>query len=243
MTIAVTINNHYPVIQARLQQLANPEVAKISQRFFKTGPGQYAEGDIFIGINVPALRALSQEFRGTNLETVGQMLRSSNHEERLLALYLLIDFYQHGTVEAKNSAYQLYLDHTRFINNWDLVDSSAAQIVGHYLFDKARGILDDLARSDWLWERRIAIVASFYFIRQNQFDDTLRLAECLLQDRHDLIHKAVGWMLREIAKRDSSQTEAFLRKHYQQLPRTTLRYAIERMPSALRQQYLQGNFL
>jgi 3-methyladenine DNA glycosylase AlkD len=237
------MNINYKTIEAKLQQLANPEIAKISQRFFKTGAGHYGEGDLFIGIKVPVLRGLIKEFRGANLEILSELLRSPRHEERLLALYLLIDFYQRGDAQAKTTVYQIYLAHTRFINNWDLVDTSAPQIVGHYLFDKPRHILDDLAHSTSLWERRIAILATFYFIRQNQFDDTLRLAECLLKDQHDLIHKAIGWMLREVGKRDQAQTEAFLRKHYHQLPRTTLRYAIERMPSTLRQQYLLGEFL
>lgn len=230
-------------IQLKLHDLANPEIAHHCQRYFKTAAGQYGAGDIFLGIKVPVLRGLVKPFRGANLETMTSLLHSTEHEQRLLALFLLIDFYQRSDTATQTIVYQLYLAQTRYINNWDLVDTSAPHIVGHYLFDKPRQILDELAHSNVLWERRIAILATFYFIRQNQFADTLRLAECLLNDPHDLIHKAVGWMLREVAKRDQAQTETFLRQHYQQLPRTTLRYAIERMPAVLRQQYLRGEIL
>lgn len=226
-------------IQTHLRSIANPVMAQVSQKFFKTGAGQYGEGDIFLGIKVPALRALAKTFRGATTGTIAALLQSEFHEERLFALLLLIDFYQRGGMADKQSAYNLYLAHTAWINNWDLVDVSAPHIVGGFLADKPRQTLYELVGSASLWERRIAIIATFHFIRRNEFTDTLQLSELLLADKHDLIHKAVGWMLREVGKRDISAEEIFLQKHYRSMPRTMLRYAIERFPETQRKHYLQ----
>lgn len=168
------------------------------------------------------------------------LLKSPVHEERLLALFILMHLYKGGQTALKEKIYRLYLENTAYINNWDLVDASAEHIVGHYLLGKDKSPLYLLAVSEDLWERRIAIVATFCYIKQNQFEETLKIAEMLLQDRHDLIHKAVGWMLREVGKRDRAVEEAFLRSHYKTMPRTMLRYAIEKFPEFLRQAYLKG---
>ncbi len=227
-------------ISKELRALASPEAAAILQRFFKTGAGQYGAGDVFLGIKVPPLRALAKQHRDADINTIGVLLDSSYHEERLFALLLLMQFYQCGSGEQQVAAYDLYLHNTHRINNWDLVDISAPHIVGHYLQGRTRKILYKLARSTILWERRIAVVATLHFIRLNDFDDTLHIAEILLQDGHDLIHKATGWMLREVGKRDIAVEEAFLKLHYRNMPRTMLRYAIERFPDKKRKQYLFG---
>ncbi len=227
-------------IQNQLRAIADPATARISQGFFKTAPGQYGEGDIFLGIKVPILRGLVKIFRNTPLEVIAKLLKSKFHEERLFALLLLIDFYQHGDDSSKEGAYDLYLTHTLFINNWDLVDVSAPNIVGDFLSTRSRQPLYQLVASDSLWERRIAIISTFCFIRRNEFTDTLLISKQLLSDSHDLIHKAVGWMLREVGKRDQATEEEFLRAHYHSMPRTMLRYAIERFPETRRKQYLAG---
>ncbi len=225
-------------IQTHLRNIADPAIAKISQGFFKTGPGQYGEGDIFLGIKVPTLRALIKSYRGTSLKTIQALLKSKFHEERVFALFLLIDFYQRADLDAQQHAYELYLANTAHINNWDLVDVSAPHIVGAQLADKSRDILYQLVKSSSLWERRIAIIATFHFIRDNDFTDTLLLAELLLDDPHDLMHKAVGWMLRELGKRNQASLEEFLQRHCLNMPRTMLRYAIEKFPETKRLSYL-----
>ncbi len=227
-------------IKSRLRSLADAEKAKVLQGFFKTGPGQYGEGDIFLGITVPKLRKFSKECYATSPEEALKLLKSPVHEERLLALLLLVELYADGDDSVKKKIHTLYCNNTRYINNWDLVDLSAPQIVGRYLADKSRKTLYDFARSDDLWKKRIAIVSTFYFIRQNDFGDTLKISGMLIDDRHDLIHKAVGWMLREVGKRSLATEEAFLKRYYREMPRTMLRYAIERFPEAKRQKYLQG---
>ena len=227
-------------IQTQLRALASPETAANLQRFFKTGAGQYGEGDVFLGIKVPHLRALAKQHRDTDLKTIATLLTSRYHEERLFALLLLMQRYQRGTDDEQKSAFDLYLSNTHRINNWDLVDISAPHIVGCHLQDRSRKILYQLARSPLLWERRIAIIATFAFIRLNDFDDTLHIAEILLQDEHDLMHKAVGSMLREVGKRDLALEEDFLKAHYRNMPRTMLRYAIERFPETKRKNYLLG---
>lgn len=229
----------HPEIQARLRSLANPETARTLQGFFKTGPGQYGEGDIFLGIKVPMIRAIAREFPDTGLDTAITLLHSRFHEERLLALLFLMRHFSAGGAKERQNAYQAYLANTRWINNWDLVDISAPHVVGAYLANQERATLYRLVRSDSLWERRIAIVATLHFIRHNDFDDTLKLAKQLLHDREDLIHKASGWMLREVGKRDRGRLEAFLDRHGRYMPRTMLRYAIERFPEDLRQAYLR----
>jgi 3-methyladenine DNA glycosylase AlkD len=227
-------------VRQRLAALADPEDAVFLQRFFKTGPGEYGEGDRFHGIRVPVLRRLAREYRHLPLPEVVELLRSAVHEERLLALLLLVHAYERGDAARHEEIYRLYLDHTRFINNWDLVDASAEHIVGAHLEERDRTVLERLARSDLLWERRIAVLATFRYLKRGDFASTLHIAGMLLGDGHDLIHKAVGWMLREVGKRDQATAEAFLRRHYRVMPRTMLRYAIERFPEELRQQYLQG---
>lgn len=226
-------------IQTHLRSLADPAIAKVQQGFFKTAPGQYGAGDKFLGIKVPTMRALLKTYRGTSPNIIEALLQSEFHEERFFALLLLMDFYQRGNMEDKQQAYELYLAITARINNWDLVDVSAPHIVGHYLADKPRQKLYELVQSDSLWERRIAIISTLHFIRKNDCDDTLKIAEQLLPDTHDLIHKAVGWMLREVGKRNLTAEEKFLQQHYRNMPRTMLRYAIERFPEAHRQAYLR----
>jgi len=207
-------------------------------RFFKTAPGEYGGGDRFLGIRVPNLRRVAREFRSLSLKDVEELLASKWHEERLLALVILVNQYARASDAEREAIYRLYLASTQHINNWDLVDVSAAQIVGAYLLDRDRRVLYRLAKSRSVWERRIAIIATAWFIRADQFDDTFAIVERLLGDKHDLIHKAAGWMLREIGKRDREAEERFLRKYAPRMPRTMLRYAIERFPKALRQRYL-----
>jgi 3-methyladenine DNA glycosylase AlkD len=227
-------------ISKELRALASPEIAYNQQRYFKTGPGQYGEGDTFLGIKVPPLRALATRHRDAGLDTVSRLLDSRYHEERLLALLLLMQFYQRSDDENRTAAYELYLSKTHRINNWDLVDVSAPHIVGRHLQERPRKILHQLASSVSLWEKRISIISTLHFIRRNDFGDTLRIAETLLHDEHDLMHKAVGWMLREVGKRDLTAEEEFLKRHYRDMPRTMLRYAIERFPEPKRKNYLYG---
>jgi 3-methyladenine DNA glycosylase AlkD len=227
-------------IRNKLQKFANREKAKILQGFFKTGPREYGEGDVFLGITVPVLRKLTKEYDGVPVNDALQLLQSSVHEERLLALLLLIRAYSKGDDVLKKNIYNLYLKNARYINNWDLVDLSAPNIVGAYLLDRSRKPLYTLAKSRDLWKRRIAILSTFAFIRQNEFSDTLRISGMLIADDHDLIHKTVGWMLREVGNRDRSVEEKFLQRHYKAMPRTMLRYAIEKFPEEKRQNYLNG---
>jgi 3-methyladenine DNA glycosylase AlkD len=230
-------------VESELRALANPSQAEHAQRFFKTGKGQYGEGDRFLGIRVPALRALARRCRSLPVEHTLLLLRSEWHEQRLLALLLLVEHYRHGTEGERQAIYRAYLAHTRYINNWDLVDSSAEHLVGPQLNpEKPRGLfgLDALARSDSVWERRIAMLATFHWIKQGEYRPALLVATRLMDDPHDLIHKAVGWMLREVGKRDLAVEEGFLREHHREMPRTMLRYAIERLPETRRQQYLRG---
>ncbi len=228
------------VIKNKLRTLANKEKAKVLRGFFKTGPGQYGEGDIFLGITVPVLRKLAKEYDGASLDTADELLNSGIHEERLLALLMLVRAFSNGDDALKNRIYNRYLKNTRSINNWDLVDLSAPNIVGAFLVDKNRMPLYRLATSHDLWKRRIAILSTFTFIKQNDFTDTLRITKILLKDEHDLIHKAAGWMLREIGKRSLPTEERFLKRHYREMPRTMLRYAIERFPESKRRSYLNG---
>ncbi len=227
-------------IQQQLRALGNSDIAKHSAGFFKTGDGEYGAGDKFLGIRVPVLRQQAKKLRDTPLRTVIALLKSTYHEERLLALLMLVNHFQHGDEDTQQNIYELYLQHTRYINNWDLVDSSAHQIVGGWLADKNKAVLYELAKSEDLWERRIAIIATYHFIRQQQFSPTLKISRILLRDNEDLIHKAVGWMLREVGKRDLATEEDFLKQHYKKMPRTMLRYAIEKFPEKKRQSYLKG---
>lgn len=227
-------------IKTKLKQIANKEKAEVLQSFFKTGPGEYGEGDVFIGVKVPDLRKVAKDFRDITTEDVIVLLESIIHEERLLALLILVRKYVKGNETAKKRIYRLYLKKTKFINSWDLVDGSAHHIVGDYLMDKNKAPLYRLAKSEDLWERRIAILATFYFIKNGKYEETLKIAKILITDEEDLIHKAVGWMLREIGKRDMIFEEMFLKQHYKEMPRTMLRYAIEKFPEPKRQKYLKG---
>jgi 3-methyladenine DNA glycosylase AlkD len=221
--------------------LGNKQRAKVSQGFFKTGPGEYGKGDVFWGIKVPELRKLAKEYQDITTQEIKQLLKSSIHEERLLALLILVLTYSKGDETAKKRIYELYLKNTKFINNWDLVDGSAEYIVGDFLMDKSRKPLYSLAKSSDLWERRIAMMSTFHFIKRHEFSETLKISRMLLSGEEDLIHKAVGWMLREVGKRHLPTEEKFLKEHYKKMPRTMLRYAIERFPESMRQRYLKGN--
>ena len=227
-------------IQKRLKKLGNKKHAAISQSFFKTGPGEYGQGDVFIGIRVPVLRKLVTEYSDVSVEDVVILLRSQIHEERLLALLLLVRLFSKGDGVRRTIIYDMYLENTAFVNNWDLVDSSAEHIVGAYLMNRGKAVLYRLAESDDLWERRISIMSTFHFVKRHEFSETLKISKMLLFDRQDLIHKATGWMLREIGKRHLQTEESFLKAHYKEMPRTMLRYAIEKFPEQKRQRYLKG---
>jgi len=231
-------------IIAELKNFGSPERAKHSLRFFKTGPGEYGEGDLFYGASVPEMRAVAKKYRDINLDEVTELLHDRYHECRLVALLILVDKFERAEKNkdevAKRRIYQLYLDNTKHINNWDLVDLSAHKIVGAYLRGKDRSILYKLARSDDLWKRRISIISTAYFIGRGEFSDTMKISEILVNDRHDLIQKAVGWMLREVGKRGGLDAEEkFLRRHYRTMPRTTLRYAIERFDDEKKKFYMK----
>jgi 3-methyladenine DNA glycosylase AlkD len=224
-----------------LKLYTNPQKAEGLKRFFKTGKGQYGEGDIFLGLQVPDSRKIVRKYAGIPLEDTLFLLNSKIHEERLIALLIMVEKFKRADEAGKETLYKKYLENTQYINNWDLVDLSADKIVGSYLFDKPKDILYSLAISEDLWERRIAILSTFDFIKKGAYKETLKIAKILLNDSHDLIHKAVGWMLREVGKRCSQEVlEQFLIINYKQMPRTMLRYSIERLPETLRLQYLKG---
>ncbi len=225
-------------VRRDLRDVASADRAQINKWFFKTGPGEYGEGDRFLGVTVPQLRAIARTYQNLPLREVASLLTSRWHEERLLALLILVRQYARGDERTRRMIYQMYLRHTRWINNWDLVDSSAAHIVGAQLEHGNRSILRRLARSTSVWERRIAMIATYHYIRNGDFTDALAIAGLLVGDEHDLIHKAVGWMLREIGNRHRATEERFLRKHAATMPRTMLRYAVEKFPEPLRRKYL-----
>lgn len=227
-------------IQKRLIELGDPEIAAHSQRFFKTGPGEYGEGDIFRGIRVPVQRKVAKAFKHVSVATAIDLLHSKYHEDRLVAIFILVEKYKKKDPVQKQEIYEQYLANTAYINNWDIVDSSAHKIVGPHLMDRDRSILYKLVKSDVLWERRIAMMSTYYFIHKDDYEDALKLAELLLHDKEDLIHKVVGWMLRELGKRNFDLEDGFLLQHYQSMPRTMLRYAIEKFPEERRQGYLKG---
>ncbi|MBU0668030.1 DNA alkylation repair protein [Patescibacteria group bacterium] len=226
-------------VAKELSALGNPEKAVFLAGFFKTGKGQYAEGDVLIGVTVPEQRKIAKKFRDIPLDQVSFLLTNKIHEFRLTALFILVLQYQKGDADTKKKIFDFYLKHRRYVNNWDLVDSSAPHIVGDFLLDKDRSILYDYARGKSLWDRRIAVVATQRFIREGQFEDTLKISEILLKDSHDLIHKAAGWMLREVGDRDRAALESFLKKHCRAMPRTMLRYAIEHFEPEERKKYLE----
>lgn len=224
-------------IQKEIRDLADEKRAKASTWFFKTGPGQYGEGDKFLGLNTPQMRIISKKYKDLPLSDVQKLIMSPYHEERSVAVQILVLQYPKNP----KAIYDFYLKNTKYINNWDLVDISAPKIVGAYLSDKPRDILYQLAKSDSLWERRIAIISCMYFIvNQENSADALKISKLLLSDKHDLIHKAVGWMLREVGKRCGKKTLTdFLDLNLNLLPRTTLRYAIEHFPEEKRKYYLE----
>ena len=231
--------NSYTALSQELRKVSSPARARINQWFFKTGAGQYGEGDRFRGITLPDIRKLARRFGDLPLADVLRLLKSAWHEDRLLALIVLVRRHARGDERTRAALHALYLRHTRFVNSWDLVDSSAEQLVGAHLRTGRRQRLRRLAKSPLVWERRIAMLATYHYIKNGEFDDALAVAELLLDDEHDLIHKAVGWMLREIGKRDLAAEETFLRRHAARMPRTMLRYAIERFPERRRRQYLR----
>ncbi len=226
-------------IKQDIQKLANPKKAKILAKFFKTGKGEYGEGDIFLGIKVPEQRKIAKKYSSLTLEDIQILLESKIHEYRLTSLFILIEKYKKADAKYKKIIVDFYLKNTGNINNWDLVDSSAPYILGDYLLEKDRSILYGMAKSDNLWKKRIAILSTFAFIRNNDFDDAFNISEILLYDSHNLIHKAVGWMLREIGNRNQKKEEEFLNKHYKEMPRTALRYAIEKFDKDKRNYYLK----
>lgn len=224
---------------AELRALGNPADAAFLQRFFKTGKGQYGEGDVFLGIRVPATRKVATKYQQLPLSELGKLLRRPEHEARLLAVIILTLQYPKADAATRQKIFEFYLKHTKYINNWDIVDVSAPNVVGAHLYDEGdTQLLDELAASSSLWERRIAIVGTHYFIRKGEFQPTLRIAQRLLKDEHDLIHKATGWMLREVGKKDEQALKAFLDKHGRGMPRTMLRYAIERFSPKVRAAYM-----
>ncbi len=221
---------------------ANPARAESSVWFFKTGKGQYGEGDQFLGVRVPMQRKIALRYRDLPEKAVKKLLASKIHEQRLVALEILVAQFEAATPQEKTAIYNFYLANTARVNNWDLVDGSAPYIVGEYLLTRPRGILRKLAKSQSVWERRIAIVATFAFIRAGQTADTFAIAKMPLKDEHSLIHKAVGWALREAGKKSPDELNEFLRENYGSLPRTSLRYAIERFKPAERERFLAGDF-
>ncbi len=227
-------------IRRALRSRADPEQAKVLSKFFKTGKGQYGEGDVFLGIKVPVQREVAKAHCGCPLSDISKLLDSKIHEERLTALLVLTMRYKKADAAEKQEIYDLYIASAARINNWDLVDLSAPLIAGAHLMERDRRVLKKLAASENIWERRIAIISTFHFIKNNDFTTTLEIAEKLVSDSHDLIQKAVGWMLREVGKRDLATERAFLDRHCRTMPRTMLRYAIEKFPEQLRRSYLRG---
>ena len=226
-------------LRSTLRAHARPSRVPGVTRFFKCGPGEYGEGDRFIGVTVPAQRTVARQFRELPIKESETLLMSPIHEERLTALFILVDQFTRGDNRTRGQIFKLYMRRLRFVNNWDLVDSSAAQIVGGWLADKPRGQLDRLARSQHLWSRRVAMIATLYFIQRGEHRDAIRIATILVNDQHDLVHKAVGWMLREVDKRASpAALKAFLNRHAATMPRTMLRYAIERFPEVQRRRWM-----
>lgn len=225
-------------VRQALRDAAAPERIPVLRSFFKTGPGEYGEGDVFLGITVPATRAVVRRFKDLDLEGVTELLHSEVHEERLAALLILVHQFERGDDAHRERIVKLYLANTSWINNWDLVDTSASQIIGTYYLERPKTELRRLARSPLLWDRRIAIISTFAFIRAGSYDETLRLARLLLHDEHDLIHKAVGWMLREVGKRDEKLLVGFLEQHAHEMPRVMLRYSLERLDAPFRKRFM-----
>jgi len=222
-------------IKERLREVSHPDRVTAISKFFKTGKGQYGEGDIFIGAYVPDIRKVAKEYKDASFEDIQELLDSEIHEERLLGLFILVQQFPSN----KKNVYYFYIDNLRNVNNWDLVDLSADKIVGEYIFNKDKSVLYEFVKSKNVWKRRIAIISTFAFIKKNEFGDALKISEYLLNDRHDLIHKAVGWMLREIGKRNQDILEDFLKKHSRNMPRTMLRYSVEKFDKEKREFYMK----
>lgn len=227
-------------LRKEIKSVSNPEKAKFLQRFFKTGKGEYAEGDIFLGIVVPVQRQIAKKYKTLSFDDLQRLITSKYHEERLIALLILVERFKKADEKEKEEIVKFYLDNRKGINNWDLVDLSAPKILGEHLLDKDRNILYNFAKSNDLWEKRIAVLSTFTLIKNNDFNDAQKIYEVLITDKHDLIHKAVGWMLRELGKIDIKTEEEFLKKYYTTMPRTMLRYAIEIFPEKKRAAYLKG---
>lgn len=227
-------------IRKEIKSVSNRDKAKFLQRFFKTGKGEYAEGDVFLGIVVPVQRQIAKKYKELSFIELKVLITSKYHEERLIALLILVERFKKASEDEKERIVKFYLDNRKGINNWDLVDLSAPKIPGEYFLDKDRKILFKFAKSNDLWEKRIAVLSTYTLIRNNDFDDALKIYEILVNDKHDLIHKAVGWMLRELGKIDLKTEEKFLKKYYKTMPRTMLRYAIEKFPEKKRKAYLEG---
>lgn len=226
-------------LKSELRRKASSKRAEILQRFFKTGKGEYGEGDIFLGITVPETRKIAKKYSKLDFQDIKKLLKSKIHEERLLGILIMVNNFERGEKIERKKIFDFYLKNTKYINNWDLVDLSANKIVGAHLLCKPRKILYGLAKSRNIWERRVSIIATFHFIKNNQFEDTLKISEILINDKHDLIHKATGWMLRETGKKSQIILERFLNKHSKKMPKTMLRYAIERFPKNKRIKYLK----
>lgn len=228
-------------IQKSFRQLQDADRALDKLKFFKTAKGEYGYGDIFLGIRMPLIRQIAKDNIGLSFGHTKTLIKSKYHEERMLGLIILVNKYakcRHD--DEKDALYQIYISHFKYINNWDLVDVSCPHIVGKHLIDGDRSVLSQWAQSDDLWTKRIAMVTNWWFVRKGDLADVFNIAEILLDDEHDLIHKAVGWMLREAAKKDMNKTEDFMKQYYHAMPRTMLRYAIERYPELKRKKYLKG---
>lgn len=226
------------IILTELKALGSKEKREMLPRFFKTGKGEYGEGDKFLGVTVPLTRSVAKKHKDMPLQDVAQLITSEWHEVRLCALCILTLKFKKANEAQRKEIFNFYLSHTEYINNWDLVDLSTYNIVGTYLLDKPREILYRLAESSSLWENRIAIVSTYAFIRQDDLEDTYNLAVKMMQHPHDLMHKAIGWMLREAGKRDEQRLQRFVMQHRKQMPRTMLRYAIEKFPEAIRKEMM-----
>jgi 3-methyladenine DNA glycosylase AlkD len=226
-------------LKKELRSYADKEKAKVLQGFFKTGKGQYGEGDVFAGITVPEQRKIAKKYIDIKLSEIEKLLNSKIHEHRLTGFIILTYKYEVADEKNKKVIFNFYIKNRKYANNWDIVDVTAPNVIGEYLLNKEKDILYKFAKSKNLWERRIAIISTLRFIKNDSFKDTLKISEILLKDKHDLINKAVGWMLREVGKKDQKVEEDFIKKYYKNMSRTTLRYAIERFPEKKRQMYLK----
>ncbi len=234
------VNGNIKSLISELKKLKNSSKIVVYKNFHKTSINGYASGEEFLGINASQLRIVARKYINLSLKDIEILLSSIIHEEKYLAVLILVNRYKNSDEEEKGKIIKFYLENTSRISGWDLVDTSAPYILGHWLLNKDKSILFKLAKSNNLWERRISIISTYHFIKNNQFQDALKISSILLKDEHDLIHKAVGWMLREIGKRDIKAEEDFLKKHYKNMSRTMLRYAIEKFPGNKRQAYLKG---